>query len=1238
MSVWKSPLLIFGILLILAAGALGFGPLFVNWNTYKADFQREASLITGRDVTIDGPVTVRLFPWPRLTARDVRISNPAGALVADLVHIESIDAEVAVAPLLSGQIALRKVKLVRPVFSAERMAGGGVNWKLNPVVSLAGLPGAEQIAVAGIDIEDGKLFFGDGRRGGLSELTGLQGRLKAPSLDGPWRADLTAEQSGSPLKMTVSTSKYREGKPLKVSAAITPTGNGGFLWSFDGETLRDDGKISGRLSIRPAARSNGKADPLNSQWQVELSADVEADFDTIALTKIEVVPANDLTGSNLMTGSATITLGRQLVVATRLDAAQIDLDKLAGRNLFEQVGGGALLHAVSDVLQGLPTETEARFETSVTSLIAGGQTLSKVSLSGQMTPQALRISRISADLPGQTRTSFSGVLLPAGTSDLPQLAGEVNVQSGSLRDFVAWARPDSAETIQKVWSGARGRLGFTAQLGWTPDTLRLSAIKATLDDASTSGSFRIAHGDIPSLNIRLLADSLNIDRYAPRGFSTSAMEDGTLAGLSDLAATAIAFGDTQITIQTDTLLMHGVEAKDIAVDIDVSEGAIELRTVQIGGIGDARLDMAGVLNFPDEGITGSLSGEFRATDPRPFLRLAGVLDPSSAQLPWASRLGPVDLKVLSEVSTTAHNNKLTLSLSGTTAGATVALSGGFDGKFSEWRDGDTQVSASATGTTSAGLLALAGLEPVNGGDGPASFRFAYSGKPSAALSGSANLSLLGADIGFDGGLTVEPAGSISAAGTTTLKAGDAVSLVSALGLTAPGWPDHIQRTIDARADAVFSYGTLKLDKLEASLPLNTISGNLTIAGSLRHPVIDGNLLLANLEVPWLASALVMAADGKPVTAGTTFDTSRLGWVGKQLKISAQRAVVLQGLSLADGNITLLRPDADTIRAALSGTTGNEAPFLLAMDVEETSTGIAVSGELDAVLSLSDLLQTVDGEKAMDGSVKLKTAFSGEGRSPGGLVSQLSGKGTLAAGEVDITQFDVPALSTSIQAVQTVEKMDPLLVEALRQGPVRITLPQSGVSLVNGSLRLADTPVTSGGVQGSMKLAIDLTTSRSRIDLTLRQPDPLPPVSMRLSGNHLALDRTYNTRALKSWISNRVLQQGLEQLEELQREEQRLIEEEEKFRVEQVAKEAERQRRIIEQRHARETARRRAAEERERIRSAADARRHAAEQEQRLLKDLIQQNVPSTIPEDAIINPQNSGVRITPPQAAPGTAN
>lgn len=1212
------------------AGALGVGPLLVDWNSYKADFQRQASLLIGRQVTIDGPMTVRLFPWPRLTAANVRVANPPGSMLSDLVQIEKVDAEIAAAPLLSGQLSLRKLTLVRPVASFERLAAGGVSWKLNPTHSIVGLPGADQVAVAGIDIIDGRIFFGDGRRGGLSEMTGVEGRLKAPALDGPWRADITATQAGSPLALTISTSKYRKGKPLKVSAAISPRGDAGFQWAFDGETLRDDGKVTGRVTVQPARQPNGKANPLNANLQVRLSGDVTADFDIVKLDNIEVVPANDLTGRNLMTGEASVKLGSQFIVTTKLEAASIDLDQMVGRNLFAKLGSGEQLYAVSNLLQVLPSNTQVRFDAGITSLITGGETLSKARFSGDISPRAMRITEASASLPGQTRARFAGVVLPADSDGLPQLAGELDVQSGSLREFVIWAAPTMAKATKQVWSGARGRAKLRTLVGWTPVALRLTGMKASLDDASATGSFSLYQGDSPSLSIRLLADTINVDRYAPRGFSTSAIEEGTVAGLTDLTATALAFGDAHITVQTDTLVLRGVEAQDIAIDVDMSEGAVELRTIEIGGIGDARLDIAGVLNFPEEGITGSVSGDFKATDPRPFLRLIGVMDANLASTAWARRLGPVDLKVLSEVSTGSTINKFTIAANGKAAGAEIALTGGFDGEFAEWREGDVQITGSATGTTSAGLLALAGLQPLGSGDEPAKLKMAFAGKPSSALTGTSELSLLSSTVGFEGGVTISPDGDISAAGAIKLTAADITPLASAVGLAVPSWPVEIDRKFTASADAVMSPGSLKLSNLAATMPLNSLAGSATVTGSFKAPLIDGELTVQTLDLGWLASAMVMPADGRPVRAASTFDATRLGWLNQSLLIAAQRVEVMPGLALGNTQTNIKRTGRETVNFSVTGDASPDRRFSMFVATQNAGPLLKLSGKLEATLALADMLQTADGQGAVTGDVGLQLDFKGAGRSPGGLVSQLTGTGRMAPTSLTLPRFDLSGVTQRLAQIENVNTIDDTITSALSQGDTVVNATPVEVSLQNGNLRTGNIPIKTDALSssGTLRMAADFSGQKVRADVSLKHKssnDEVPGIAMRLAGHPLSLSRTYDTSALKSWVVVSLLQKGMDRLEELQREELRLIEEERQYREEQAEREAERKRKLLE---AREAAARRAREEEERVNARDGAGSRTLEQQR--LKDLIEENIPLEIPDAAIIKPQNSGLLSIPP--------
>jgi uncharacterized protein involved in outer membrane biogenesis len=1242
-SILKSPLTILGILLIITAGVLGLGPYFVNWEAHKAEFQRQASLVTGRDVTISGPLAVRLFPWPSLTADNVRISNPAGSLLADFAQVERVEAEISAPALLSGRIEFRKVRLLRPMLALERLAGGGTSWNINPERSLKGLPGADQIAVAGIDVVDGQIFLGDGRRGGLSEIASVNGRLSAPALDGPWRIQLDAQQGGTPFTLSASTGKYRRGTPLNVAVSIIPNDDTGFTWSFDGEALRDDGKVTGKLTLAPAGVSGGKANPLDSIWQVRITSDITADFDTVALRNIEVVPATDLAGGNLVTGEADISLGQQLDTTLRLSAANLDIDHLLGRNLLKSGKDGstaAFLEAVSSVLEVLPADTSIRFDTGITSLIIGSETLTRVSLAGQLSPGSLRISEAVAGLPGQSRTSFSGILLPASNGAAPQLAGDFSIDSISMRDLVIWAVPDHAEAVGEVWAGARGRARISGRLGVTPDTLRLTGLKAQIDDATATGTFRITRGDEPVIAMRMVADQLNVDRYAPHGLSRRANDASAFSGLAGLASAIAGFGDAQLTIQTDSLVMRGVEAEDIAIDVDVSGGAVELRTIEIGGIGDARLDVAGVLNFPAGGIAGSVSGTFNASDPRPFLRLAGVLDAASSREPWAQRLGPVDLKVLSEISTGPGGSAGKTTLQGRAAGASIDVTALFDGQLASWRDGALSVDASVSGTSSANLLALAGIAPISGGDEPAAFKVSLAGKPSAALSGTASLAGFDTSLNWDGGFTLSPGGGIAGSGSVNLEAEDATALLAALGVDAPASALATSPAISARADAVLDGGSLTLDRLQATLPGNTASGLVRLGGSLRQPRIGADIELVHLDAGWFAGLLGFQPGGDTTSSGA-LTLTRLGWLDLPLKLKARHIDVLPGL-LLNGGALVLSPAAggSGVNFDLSGTTRAGGPFSLDLALGNEGPLVSADGRVSARIEAGNLLQTADGQPALAGTASLDMTFSGAGRTPAGLISQVSGQGKLSGGDFTLSGLDIAALLPKLSGLDSVEGLDRLMTGALSSGPLRAGLEDMPLTLTTGILRSEPVALSGNGASGSIRLVSDLAANRTRIDVALSAtgkdvPEGMPGLSMRLSGHPHALERSYDTGSLKTWVVTNVLQQGMDRLEELQREEQRLIEEERKFREEQERKEAERRQRIIEERQAAEAARRRAAEERERLKSAEDVRRSLEAEEQRKLQDLIQQNLPADIPQDALLNPPpGSGAT----GGAPATAN
>jgi uncharacterized protein involved in outer membrane biogenesis len=135
MKVWKSPVLYFGVLLMLAVGPAA-APFVVDWNSYRADLESYGKKLTGRTVTIEGPISARLFPWPRLTADNVTSPIRRACRDAPFRAAERITVRMTLAGLAQGGIDVQSIEVDEPALMLERRATGEGNWVFTPSADL----------------------------------------------------------------------------------------------------------------------------------------------------------------------------------------------------------------------------------------------------------------------------------------------------------------------------------------------------------------------------------------------------------------------------------------------------------------------------------------------------------------------------------------------------------------------------------------------------------------------------------------------------------------------------------------------------------------------------------------------------------------------------------------------------------------------------------------------------------------------------------------------------------------------------------------------------------------------------------------------------------------------------------------------------------------------------------------------------------------------------------------------
>jgi len=78
---------------------------FIDPDDYRDQIAERASETLGREVRLDGPMSLSLFPWLALEIEDVQVGNPAALADAPpLARIGTAVASVRVMPLLRGEL------------------------------------------------------------------------------------------------------------------------------------------------------------------------------------------------------------------------------------------------------------------------------------------------------------------------------------------------------------------------------------------------------------------------------------------------------------------------------------------------------------------------------------------------------------------------------------------------------------------------------------------------------------------------------------------------------------------------------------------------------------------------------------------------------------------------------------------------------------------------------------------------------------------------------------------------------------------------------------------------------------------------------------------------------------------------------------------------------------------------------------------------------------------------------
>ncbi len=1063
-----------GILVVVLIGAAFAVPLLVPTDSIKADIASEVRKATGRTLAIDGALNFRLLPAPGVSASGVKLSNAGQGSGPEMVSLEGATVEVALLPLISGDVQVTRVVLRKPVILLEQYADGTNNCtftsEADDSAAAGGVTassgdadgsgsGTPPVRLDDVEIVDGTLVYATPDQRERVEKINMT--LGAGSLTGPFRAEGYLNARGFDISLNAAVGELFLGKATPINTLVSTAGakiSYSGVFSDAGETPRVSGRLEVRaddLSAMVSSLSDGAAPPALRGKSLELDGTVTA---TAA-----AVSVNDLAlrlSENSATGAVDVKIGDGITANIALNMQQLDLDRLlAETNGASPARGSGSLSSDQSPASPAPATTEkdasgfvipeiisASLETKIETLVYRGGVVRQVLLNAEVAQGAVNISRGSAQLPGGSTANLVGLVTPDPAG--PKFDGQVEISSDDLRSLLNWAGTDVSSVPLDRLRKMAGSMSVSA----TPENVTLTDIDLSVDVSRLRGGVAIALRERPGFGIGLSLDKLNADAYLPTSGAVPATEgapSGGMAGSSAATGTASSFAsaggaslaalnafDAILQLKVGELTYQGQRLRGINLDSLLQAGVLELRDMSLVSLEGAKVAAKGKVNGLDAAPSADLTIGIDAPDADALLALAGFTPPAPIGPGKFTGTFRGDLQNL-DIDTTLHALGANLKASGTVVALatrprydlTLDLKHPDASAFFGRLGPDAGARGGKTGALTAAVTAK--------GDHNASDL-------------TANIGIGEGNIDIDGRLENLAAGMPTGAVTLGINHPDMVSFVRTFAnYYRPALAQAGPFTL--KSDIALQPKLIKLSKLQGKAgPVSYAGAGQLATGGVR-PALTAELNTSEIIVDWflpVASANRPASGGSgggEATASSGHSSGSAGggerWSRERLDFSALRAadadIKLSAPAITYTDIKVDQPQLamevkdgvlDLIQLsgkAFGGDFGmtaqvadREIPtmrYALKVDGADAAKflGGASGGGDKGVMSALELLFPISNLKLVSGTLGANLNVSSRGRSEFEMISNLSGKGAMTFTNALVDGIDVCRISDQL---------------------------------------------------------------------------------------------------------------------------------------------------------------------------------------------------------------------------------
>lgn len=1210
---------VIGGLIVLALTAALVAPYFIDWTPYRADFEREAGRILGRQVTVRGEASARLLPFPSVSFSDVTVAGVAPGETVMTIETFSMDAELA--PFLSGDIHIFDMRLVRPQLLVNLAADGSIDWTVRPSAPV----GASHISLEKLTITDGRVDLHHEAGARTHHLSEINADISARALTGPWRMDGSLKLDGMALALNASTGQVDGEGGLRLRLQARPQSYPFVLETDGSASIKDNAaqyagsfRLNGPVAAQPPATGTRQEPPL-----MRLSGAFNLDHAALAVPEFRV-ETGAIEDPYIAEGTASFDLGTEPRFLVRADGAQFRLgggaDDGAGRfSLRER------LSAFHEILRDLPRPAiPGRVELALPAVVAGDTTVRDVHVIAEPSETGWSVASAGATLPGRTTLEASGELTIA---EQPSFDGSLLVAVGQPSGFASWLAQDVDDAIRRLPAA-----GFSATVSLKPERQTFSDLELVMGEAKFSGKLDnyTPSGLRSTVSLQLDGDQLDIDDMA--AFASLFVSDSGEMRLSDR--------DVELEIAAGPVTAGDLRADKLDVALRLKEDRLEIDRLAIGELEGTNISATGTLHDLSATPSGKIDSSIIATDLAPLAEALAKRFPDNlfaagfwqrAQA-YPGLYEDASIRVVASLSGEgAPKGELSLEAAGEAGGTTLALTAKLHDASAVSRHTPLSLLLTADSAEAPALYALLGLPalPLDFA-GPAQAKLIFDGVP--ATSGKTNFSMTGEGLAFsfEGQASHNEETGLSLNGAGKLAADDLDPWLAIAGVGLPGMGFGLPASLAADID--IDDGLLVLSGLHGTAADSSLNGDINARLRDGVPHLTGALALADFDLAPVAEmiigapALVAQNQGWP---DAPFATEALPPFTAELDLAVDR--------LAAGTFAKAQDAQITLRLERDGFSLNNlhaSMFDGAIDGFVEFRNDRGAGFLSGQISLDQAnLPQLIGNAGLSGQTSLTASATASGKSVSSMVASLAGSGAANLHDLSISGLAPQAFASLLAQADTfgpqisTEAVTGFAPELVQDGLFKSEEDvELAFTVANGTLRVPPLRLVAQGAALSGETRADLSEGLVAADVMLTYDagkealaGSEPSVRFSLTGPRDAPHVEIDTQPLAQFLTQRALElehQRVEAMQAVLLEKQRLRREtryyaalatqrreaaEEALRLEQERLQQEQEERERLRQQEEDAARRKAADDEARLQqeareAAAQAVREAAERE------------------------------------------